>query len=87
MTTYTETQRNKARLRALKWVRLFNPQYFDGIVGAIEGTFDEGAFNTAVNAIDWMTDEERAWLKNYLKHCGTLYQPANVLEAAAGTGW
>lgn len=89
---YTQQERNKAMQRALKWTRLFNPNHFDEILDAIVGPNRDGTYNandldTALGNIAGITTEEKAWLKNYLMHCSTLWDTDNVLEAAAGTGW
>ncbi len=86
LTNYSQKDRNLALQRALKWTKLFSPNFFDNIVdAAIAG--DSNAFNTAVQNVTGMSAKEKEWLWNYLQHCGTLWKDNDVFEAAAGTGW
>ncbi len=79
----------------MKFQKLFWDPNFDNILNALEGTGQTGNkktdFDNATKACPWMTAEEGAWLWNYLqnyKKSGTgTWNTANVLEAAAGTGW
>ena len=87
MTGYTDLQRDKALHRALKWTKLFQKKNFDDILNAIYPVADKVKFDAACNNIPGLTPEEKAWLWNYLKNCNDLWNPTNVLEAAAGTPW
>ena len=90
--TYTHKERAMALARAMKFQPLFNADFFDAIVDAIQiadPTARETAFDAAVENIKWLTQKEKDWLWNYLQHCNDVWSDVNVLDVhvAAKTGW